>query len=199
MAHTDATFVCLSGPESSGKTTLARDLANVLDAPLVSEFARKYLTQADYGESDLVAIARGQLAAEQAVAAGPAQWVVLDTDIQVIETWWWYRFAPEGPLLAGRRGAVAKSRMPSVEDYPAWLRQGVRERTPRLYLLAAPDLPWEDDPLRQNPHDREALFDHYKGLMHRDGLPYGIVSGSGQLRLERALALLEPLQRRLSS
>ncbi len=61
-------IVAVVGPESSGKTTLAMQLASSLDAPWLPEFARSYLDgRVDYSEADLERIARGQLAGELAL------------------------------------------------------------------------------------------------------------------------------------
>ncbi len=58
-------IITIVGPESSGKTTLARELASRYSAPWVPEYARKYLEGLGrpYDENDLVRIAQGQLEA----------------------------------------------------------------------------------------------------------------------------------------
>ena len=59
-------IVVITGPESCGKTTLARQLADRWEAPLVNEAARDYLQNKDsYQESDLLEIAKLQNAMEQ--------------------------------------------------------------------------------------------------------------------------------------
>ena len=59
-------IVVVTGPESCGKTTLARQLADRWEAPLVNEAARDYLKNKDsYQESDLLKIAKLQNAMEQ--------------------------------------------------------------------------------------------------------------------------------------
>ncbi len=59
-----------------------------------------------------------------------------------------------------------------------------------LYLLMYPDLPWEDDPLRENPDDRLELFEIYKNLLHTRQLPHEIIKGSGDNRLKNAVQSL---------
>ena len=52
-------IVVVTGPESCGKTTLARQLADRWEAPLVSEAARDYLqNKGSYQKSDLLKIAK---------------------------------------------------------------------------------------------------------------------------------------------
>ena len=55
-------WIVVTGPESSGKTTLAQDLAQELEGLLVPEYSRIYLEQAGlrYGHDDLEFIAAGQ-------------------------------------------------------------------------------------------------------------------------------------------
>jgi len=63
--HEPGLVICLTGPESTGKTTLAAALAAEFDLPLVEEAARGYLRgRTAYDREDLLAIAELQLAAE---------------------------------------------------------------------------------------------------------------------------------------
>ena len=81
-------IVVLTGPESCGKTTLARQLADRWEAPLVNEAARDYLKNKDsYQESDLLKIAKLQNAMEQEKAVLSADKLVCDTDLLVILIW----------------------------------------------------------------------------------------------------------------
>ena len=59
--------IAITGPESTGKSTLARQLAEHYQTTWVPEFARVYLDQLGrpYEEGDLVSIAKGQLQAEK--------------------------------------------------------------------------------------------------------------------------------------
>ena len=167
--------ICLTGPESSGKSTLAEALANVLKAPLLPELARCWLTGTDPPEQNVQLLSRLALAQQEqeqmALSARPP-WLLLDTDILVLEIWWRERFSAAG------------------ERVPSWLRDARLQRSPRRYLLCQPDMPWEPDPLRQNPHDRDRLFDGHLRLHERDVFPWRIVSGSVEARLEQAMTWL---------
>ncbi len=184
-------LVCITGPESSGKTILANQLGAHFAAPVAPEFSRAWLQRraGRYSAKDLATIAAGQLANEHQVweQRCDAEIAFADTDIQVIEVWWWVRFA--SPAWQ-RRYAL---RAPAKRLYPAWLQFALKQRSPRRYLLAAPDLAWEPDPLRESPGTRMLLFDHYRRVLRRDNLDFALVRGRGAKRLQAALEGLERL------
>ena len=154
----------LTGPESSGKTSLANYLAEQLNWPLVTECARAYLSsRSGYQPSDLLRIAALQQDAEQ--VPRPA---IADTDLQVLRVWWQVRFGPLPPSLI----------------------RASQQLDDRFYLLCAPDLPWQADPLRENPTDRDRLFQLYENDLTRRRLPYGVVSGVDEQRRRSALEMV---------
>ena len=79
--------ICLIGPESSGKSTLSRKLAQHYNAPLVLEYAREYLQDLWDTEQkicrpmDLLPIAKGQIKLENAAVANATNLVICDTDL----------------------------------------------------------------------------------------------------------------------
>lgn len=159
-------IICLTGAECTGKTTLARELADALQTPLVAEVSRDYLAgRASYGPEDVLAIARAQMAAEQA-ALKQSCLVVADTDLTVIQVWWEVRYGALHP----------------------WIAQALEERSPRCYLLPAPDLPWEFDPLRESPHDRPRLHERYRQILQAGPFPVAEVTGAGPARFQQAHA-----------
>ncbi len=160
-------IVAVVGPESSGKTTLAMQLARSLDAPWLPEFARSYLDgRVDYSEADLERIARGQLAGELALIEADHPIVVLDTDLIVIHVWWQERYG----------------------HVPTWVAGQLRRQAPRKYLLAKPDLPWQPDPLRESPTDRDRLFGIYQATLDGYGYPFTEIAGEGDARYRLAEA-----------
>ena len=163
-------IISIVGPESCGKTELARALAERFRAPWVEEYARAYLSgRPDYDETDLEAIARGQLAREESALDDAPAVLVLDTDMLVIRIWWWERFG----------------------SAPDWVEAALRSQPARAYLLTRPDLPWEPDPLREAPFDRERLFEVYRDTLTDRGTAFGIVGGTDGARLRSALAALK--------
>lgn len=159
--------IVLTGPESTGKSTLAIALANHFGTTAGAEYARKFLDKLDrpYTLSDLEDIALGQLNLEKKVVDENSEMVVLDTDLLVVFLW-----------------AKIKYR-----NHFGWMEEKLLKQTDRLYLLCSPDIPWTPDSLRENPNDRQEIFEVYKTELIRLGLEYRIVSGSGPVRLESAL------------
>jgi nicotinamide riboside kinase len=162
--------IVLTGPESSGKTTLARALADFYGCGLVPEFARSFLDalHREYQHDDLARIERGQAAWEQWHAAHSRHWLlVCDTDWTVIRIWESFKY-----------GSV----------------QHTLHCTPNpdtLYLLCQPDIEWEPDPLRENPGDRDDLFGLYEQLLRETGCQYSISGGNVTDRLQNAVSLIE--------
>lgn len=176
--------IVITGPESSGKTTLAQDLAARLNARWVPEFARSYLAHLGrpYEHNDLKAIRLGQAAWEKWYEhLSMQEWekseenrknaqplLICDTDWTVLHIWEQYKYDP----------TLSYPTLPATSSLHAF------------YLLCAPDIPWQPDPLREHPEERETLFDLYQNLLMRINTPYAIVRGNPTQRLQTALAAI---------
>ena len=169
--------IVIIGPESTGKSTLCRDLAAHFHTLWCPEYAREYLleqgTKYHYGK--LLEIARGQLKleaqfAQQAKAAGKPFFFV-DTDMYVMKVWCEYVF----------------------NDCHSWILRRIAERRYDGYLLCKNDLPWVRDALREYPDEihRERLFHHYHDLMIHQPVPWKIVEGTQRERLQSAIQAVE--------
>jgi NadR type nicotinamide-nucleotide adenylyltransferase len=159
--------IALTGPESSGKSTLARQLATYFDAPVVPEYARLFLSLLGrpYVESDLMRIAAGQLRWEEALSDMGSPLLICDTELTVIKVWSEHRYGRCAPELSA-----------------AWGRQGYD-----LMLLCRPDIPWAYDPLREHPEGREVLFARYEAALAASGRPYEVLEGNAEARLRQAV------------
>jgi nicotinamide riboside kinase len=155
--------ILVTGPESSGKSTLARNLAWALDGIYVAEAARDYLEErnGNYTEADLPLIGAKQKEAEDAARASSASFVVCDTGPEVIRIWAEVKFGhcPEDILIASN------------------------QRSYDLILLCLPDLPWEPDVLREAPgqEQREDLLSRYRSVLSKGNIQE--ISGMNRLGL----------------
>lgn len=158
-------IIVVTGPESCGKSTLCSALGAHLDMPVIDEPARAYMqSKSNYQPSDLLNLLDLQIAAEK-----KASQLILDTDLLTLIIWWREKYGP----------------------VPAAFQTAMKTQSPRQYLLCAPDIQWHPDPLRENPHDRERLFDVYQRELEGRKLPFNVIEGAGDSRLECALAALK--------
>lgn len=168
--------IAVTGPESSGKTTLSQQLAHVLNAPWIPEYARDYLNELKrpYVLADLVEIAHGQLKHWQQFAHTDT--LICDTDMLVLKVWSEFKF--------GR--------------LDAYISEQLEQQEFDLYLLCKPDLPWEEDPLREHPEQRAELFAIYLIELKQRNLPFVVIEGRNEERLQQALTAIENRIRDLS-
>jgi HTH-type transcriptional regulator, transcriptional repressor of NAD biosynthesis genes len=170
--------VVITGAESTGKTTLAEELAKQLGTVWVPEFGRAYwegrrhLVDPGWDADEFAAIAHGQAALEDALARKAKLVVVCDTDASTTGVW-------------QRRYLGVSS--PEVVQLAAG-------RTPDLTLICAPDLPWTQDGTRESEHERAMMHDWCLEAV-ADGRPHRIIRGSGPERIESAMAAVAPLRK----
>lgn len=145
--------IAFTGPESSGKSTLASWFAATYQLPLSLEFARNYLEiEPNYDVMDLDRICEGQV--HHWAKLGDAY--VADTEMTVIKIWSEYRFHS----LSNK---ILKEYETQHFDH---------------YFLCSPDIPWEEDPLRENPNNREELFELYESELRLMKRPFTVLSGT---------------------
>jgi NadR type nicotinamide-nucleotide adenylyltransferase len=165
--------VVLTGSESTGKSTLAEQLAARYGAERVPEFVRGFAERkgAPIEYSDHGAIARGQIALEDEHIARAGALVVQDTDLLSTVVYCRHYF-----------GAC-----------PAWIEEAARARRPDLYLLCEIDLPWVADGVRDRGHLREEMQQHFRDAVLASGTAVATVTGVGDARLERATEAIDAL------
>ncbi len=166
--------ICLHGPESTGKSTVAPRLAEQFGSVVVAEYGRTYCERngTDLTMADLVTIGRTHDQQTRAAVATGQLPVILDTDPLMTAVW--------ADMLFDRRDPW----------FDRWAN------TADLYLLFDIDLPWEEDGTRLfgTPDLRRKFFDLSRRELDRRGVPWALVSGKGE---QRTRAALEAIRRHM--
>jgi NadR type nicotinamide-nucleotide adenylyltransferase len=162
--------ISVTGPESTGKSWLARRLAEHYQTAWVQEYARKYLEDINrtYNYDDILIIAQRQLEEENA-AANNTDLLFCDTDFCVTSIWCQVKYG----------------------KCHEWITTQLEQNNYGLYLLCDIDLPWQYDPLREHPEMRTELFEMYRELLQEHRFNYRIVSGTGEERLKNAISIVD--------
>ncbi|MGB5273900.1 MAG: ATP-binding protein [Flavobacteriaceae bacterium] len=170
--------VVLFGPESTGKTTISQQLAAHYQTAWVPEYAREYLQRKWDREGktcepkDLLPIAVGQIRLENELSKAASSVLICDTDL--LET-------------------KVYSEAYYTGDCDPLLEKFALENTYDLYLLTYIDIPWVGDDLRDKPHERERMFDYFKGTLEKYHRNFVILKGNKKERLAKAIAAIDRL------
>jgi NadR type nicotinamide-nucleotide adenylyltransferase len=162
--------VALIGPESSGKTTLARQLAAHFSTQWVPEFARGYVSTLgrNYTLQDIQYCAREQLQMEDDLLAKANRFLFCDSELIIAKVWCEDVF----------------------KTVPAWIDDMIRDHPYDLFLLTRPDIPFQEDDVRENPHRRDFFFDWYKRELDARKFNYEVIGGIKEERFSNALAAI---------
>ena len=165
--------VVIFGPESTGKTTLARRLAEHYRTVWVPEWARGHLDpnsgKCDAG--DIARIALGQAASEDTLARQAERVLICDTDTLTTTIWSEVYFNGVAP----------------------WISELARNRRHDLYLLCDIDVPWVDDQQRDMPHRRAEFLGRCRAALEAHNRPYTVISGDWETRFRTAVTAIDRL------
>ncbi len=155
--------IAFTGPESSGKTTLCMALSEAFSCPWIPEFAREYLEKKEgYDLEDMDTMAQGQ--ARRWENYIDQKLILCDTEMLVFKIWSEVKFGASTAIIEN---------LYKTQNFD-------------FYFLCKPDIPWEDDPLRENPNDREALFEMYFTELTKTQRPFKVLSGGLEYRINEA-------------
>jgi len=154
--------VGIIGPESTGKSSLARYLSRRYKGTYVPEYAREYVEKKDstnVSYDELCGIAQKQIEEIRNIIKDGAQGtetVFFDTELIVTKVWFDYAF----------------------HRVPEWLEEALKAYPMDVYLLTKPDIPWVPDPARSNGSDeiRQELFLRYEAEIQALDIPYYIIT-----------------------
>ena len=160
--------IAVTGPESTGKTTLGNQLAEFYNGQCIPEFARDYVEKLPrhYTYDDVEAIAKIQVEQYVTTKSASGQLFFFDTWLIITKVWFNWVF----------------------NKTPFWLEDRINDCPIDLFLLCLPDLPWETDPVRENGgENRLRLLDQYRNELQHYGFNFVEIEGIGEVRLKSAI------------
>ena len=162
--------IVLTGSESVGKTTLAKQLGEHFGVPVAAEFVRGYAAErgGTLGFNDHGAIARGQMASEDAALKRAKDLVIFDTDLVSTVVYCEHYF----------------------KMCPGWIREEAAARMAELYLLLKPDIPWVADGVRDRGTRRDEMHALFRDELVKMKATFVEVGGVGDARLQAALSAI---------
>ena len=178
QGKSDCIKVVLFGPESTGKTTLAKQLAEHYQTKWVPEYMRDYLQekwdnrQKTCEQEDLLPIAIGQMKLENKLVKDAKSILFCDTNLLEIKTYSEIYYDGECDPL------ILKYASENIYD---------------LYFLTYIDVPWEKDDLRDKPNERDYVFKTFKETLKINNLPFVELRGSKKERLQEAIYNIDKL------
>lgn len=166
--------VCIFGPESTGKSTMTKNLAAHFQTVFVPEYARTFMETRDNEllETDLPHFARGMMASEEALAQRANRVIFSDTDALTTVIWsnWLYK------------------------RVPAEIEELAQSQKHDLYLLLNVDVPWVADPQRYLPEERQSFLDECRKQLEKYKRPYLLIGGASfDERTKNAIAACQKI------
>ena len=169
-------IVVITGAESTGKSNLTQWLANHFSAPLIPEYARKYVENLDrkYNYRDVEIIAEKQVEQLQQLQNSNAPFIFADTWLIITKVWFEVVF----------------------QKIPDWLEKEIQNAPIDFFLICDTDIPWEADSVRENGGEKRVeLQQIYINNIQKFNFPYAVVSGTNEVRYQNALQNLSLLKK----
>ncbi len=162
--------IAITGPESSGKTSISIALAQYFQGYWFPEYARTYLLNQDgvyhFDDIEIIAIEQERLRQEYPTK----EWNFYDTENIVLYIWSIFKYNQ------------CTSKVRSLME---------NQQFDHYFLCSPEDIPWEDDPLRENPYQRVELFELYLHQLKKQQVDFTILKGNFQKRMEHAIETLK--------
>jgi NadR type nicotinamide-nucleotide adenylyltransferase len=165
-------IVVITGAESTGKSVLTEALANNFNVPFIPEIARDYIEKLDrkYTYSDVETIARIQVEQFNRLKTSDHPWLFIDTWLFITKVWF--------DVVFGK--------------IPDWIIETIQDTKIDLFLVCDIDLPWIEDPVRENGGEKRiTLHKRYLEEIKDFNFRYEIIRGQNEQRFQNALQILK--------
>ena len=162
--------IVIAGAESSGKTTLFKELKSLTGFSFLPEFSRSYINQINrpYDYNDILEIAK-LYEKELEIASKNELSIISDTDLLTLLIWCEYKY----------------------DKCHSFIKESLTKNPPDFYLLCSPNIPWEFDSQRENPNNRVELFNIYLKKIMELGIDFEIIEGNSSKRLIQTKNILQ--------
>ncbi len=171
--QTELKKIVITGPESVGKTTLTKYLANHYNTIWLPEYAREYIEKLNkpYTYNDVVEIAKKQIILEKKYQRKAKKILFIDTGLIVTKIWF----------------------KEVYNEYPIWINEAIKNQKTNLFLLCNYDIPWVNDGIRENGSNekRKYLFNEYKKEIEKNGYNYKIIYNLDEQRFKNAIKITD--------
>jgi nicotinamide riboside kinase len=164
--------IVLTGAESVGKSILSKGLAKHYNTCYVEEFARAYVEkiQNKYTYADVEYIAQQQIINKERSIKMANGYLFVDTYLVIVKYWFLEVFG----------------------KCPDWVETKLGAHDIDLYLLCDLDIPWIADPVRENGGEKRIYLQNcYIRELESKNIPYRMVSGAGEQRLQNAISIVD--------
>ncbi len=148
--------ICFYGPESTGKSTLARAMAKHYHTEFVPEVSREIITSNNFTAEDIIIIGKAQTERVLAKEGTANKLLFCDTDLITTQIYSRQYLGIVPPVLYELEAMVKYD----------------------LYFLFDTDVPWVSDGLRDLGERRKEMYEVFKGELDRRKIPYTVVHGS---------------------
>jgi HTH-type transcriptional regulator, transcriptional repressor of NAD biosynthesis genes len=161
--------ICLYGPESVGKTSMAKELSKCYDVRFVPEVAREMVFSSDFSVDDIIAIGKAQTNRVLEMESQNEKLLICDTDLITTQLY----------------SQIYLHQIPEI------LYELEAQVQYDHYFLLDIDVPWVADGLRDLGDRRQEIFEVFRNALIDRQIDYTLVQGRWHARKKMVMAVLE--------
>lgn len=163
--------ICFYGPESTGKSTLAKHFADVYKTQFVPEVAREMIDSNSFSVDDIISIGKAQTQRVIEKAKDANRILFCDTDVLTTQIYSQHY----------------------LKTIPSILFELEKQVNYDHYLLFDVDTPWIADGMRDlgSDADRTKMFELFKSELEKRTLSYTLVRGNYQEREKQVKIIID--------